>query len=106
MLVSNEEAYKKVLSIKDNVPSLKDIYTFDNIANSKNYREIIELGILNSNLESELINIKNSIKSNDLFTIILSCDSVPKNVIPSLSGYFKMFSEIILSPALCKKTLQ
>ena len=40
VFVNDEELFLKVMSIKDKVPSLKEIYTFEHVANAKHWKEI------------------------------------------------------------------
>ena len=40
MFASNQELYNKVMSIKDNVPCLKEVYTFDKIEGAKHWTEL------------------------------------------------------------------
>ena len=40
MFVSNFELYQKVMSIKDQVPCLKELYTFDHIQGAKHWSEL------------------------------------------------------------------
>src|SRR5688572_24326157 len=40
VFVNDEDLYLKVLSLKDKVPSLKDIYSFEHVANAKHWKEI------------------------------------------------------------------
>ncbi|HMG66339.1 MAG TPA: AMP-binding protein, partial [Chitinophagaceae bacterium] len=38
VFVNDEELYLKVLSVKDYVPSLKEIYSFEHVANAKHWK--------------------------------------------------------------------
>jgi long-chain acyl-CoA synthetase len=40
MFASNQELYNKVMSIKDKVPCLKEVYTFDRIEGAKHWSEL------------------------------------------------------------------
>ena len=40
MFASNQELYDKVMSIKDKVPCLKEVYTFDKIAGAKHWTSL------------------------------------------------------------------
>ena len=42
--LSDEELFKKANAIKENVPTLKDIYSFDHIKKCKNWDEVAKLG--------------------------------------------------------------
>lgn len=41
--VSDEDSYLKVLSIKNHVHSLADIFTFDHVPNARHWKEVLEL---------------------------------------------------------------
>ncbi|MGZ5218986.1 MAG: AMP-dependent synthetase/ligase [Chitinophagaceae bacterium] len=40
--VNDEDLFLKVLSLKERIPSLKEIYTFDHAPNAKHWKEVIE----------------------------------------------------------------
>jgi len=82
--LSDEVLYEKAIAIKDNVPTLKEIYSFDRIKGCKNWQEILELGEDNSN-QLEVEKIKDSIKTDDLVTIIYTSGTTgrPKGVMLS-----------------------
>src|SRR5688572_1476955 len=40
--VNDEDLYLKVLSLKERIPSLKEIYTFDHAPNAKHWKEVID----------------------------------------------------------------
>lgn len=82
--LSDKELYDKVIAIKDNVPTLKEIYAFDEIEGCKNWSEILELGKDESN-QAEVESIKSTVKSDDLATIIYTSGTTgtPKGVMLS-----------------------
>src|SRR6056300_260788 len=41
--VSDQEVYDKVMSIKDKVKSLKEVYSFDSIVGCKNWEELLQI---------------------------------------------------------------
>src|SRR3954471_18470753 len=41
VFVNDEELFLKVMSVKDQVPSLKEIYTFEHVPNAKHWKEIL-----------------------------------------------------------------
>ena len=68
-IVSDKDLYDKVNAIKDRVPTLKDIYVFDEVEGIKNYKDIAVLG--SANLDTEKLQaIKDTIKEDDLATLI------------------------------------
>jgi long-chain acyl-CoA synthetase len=82
--VSDEEVLRKINLIKDKLTHLKAIYSFNTIANCKNWNELTVLGEDKSNQE-EVETRKNSIKTEDLATIIYTSGTTgnPKGVMLS-----------------------
>jgi len=82
--VSDKEVYDKVMSIKDNVPSLKEVYTFDTIDGAKNWSEVLAQGKDESN-QGELDKRKEAIGENDIATLIYTSGTTgkPKGVMLS-----------------------
>lgn len=82
--VSDQEVFDKVMNIKDKVPTLKEVYTFDEIPNSKNWKTVLEMGEDASNQE-EVEARKNAILENDLATLIYTSGTTgkPKGVMLS-----------------------
>ncbi len=87
LLVSNEDLYKRLSIIVDEIESIKEIYTFDQIEGAKNFNEIIELGKKSEdyNLRGTLVNRKAEISEDDLATIIYTSGTtgLPKGVMLS-----------------------
>jgi long-chain acyl-CoA synthetase len=83
-LVSDTEVLRKVNLIRHNVPSLKEIYSFDDITGCRNWNELLVLGLDESN-QPEVEARKDSIKSSDLATIIYTSGTTgrPKGVMLS-----------------------
>ena len=79
--LSDQELLEKAVAIQKNVSTLKDIYSFDEIENCKNWQEVLDLGSDKSN-QKEVDTIKNTIKSSDLATIIYTSGTTgrPKGV--------------------------
>ena len=82
--LSDQELLEKAVAIQKNVSTLKDIYSFDEIENCKNWQEVLDLGSDKSN-QKEVDTIKNTIKSSDLATIIYTSGTTgrPKGVMLS-----------------------
>ncbi|MCF6297484.1 MAG: long-chain fatty acid--CoA ligase [Flavobacteriaceae bacterium] len=82
--LSDEDVLEKANAIKNNVPTLQDIYSFDSINDCKNWEEVIQLGADQSN-QLEVDQLKNNVKSNDLATIIYTSGTTgtPKGVMLS-----------------------
>ncbi len=84
IVVSDEELFKKIKSIKNDVPSLQEIYSFNSIDGVKSWLEITNLGKENYN-EVQIDKIKSEIIEADLATIIYTSGTtgVPKGVMLS-----------------------
>ena len=84
VFVSDIEVFEKLTSVKNSIPTLKEIFSYNEIPNCKSWKEIIELGNDESNQE-EVENRKNAIKSEDLATIIYTAGTTgkPKGVMLS-----------------------
>jgi len=83
VFVNDQDLYFKVLSVKERVPSLQDIYTFEYVPDVKHWKEICALaddaGI------AAMRNIAATIRNEDLATIIYTSGTtgVPKGVMLS-----------------------
>lgn len=79
-IVSDEELYQKVKNIKDKVPSLKTIYTFDSISGAQHWSEIKEAGTGKN--QDEVDAIKGKVDEEDLATLIYTSGTtgLPKGV--------------------------
>lgn len=82
--VSCSEVYEKVKSIQDQVPTLKEVYSFDELTNCKNWAEVLELGKDTSN-QDEVEKLKEAVKPDDLATLIYTSGTTgrPKGVMLS-----------------------
>ncbi len=82
--VSCAEVYAKVKSIQNQVPSLKEIYSFDQLTNCKNWAEVLELGKDTSN-QDEVEKSKEAVKPDNLATLIYTSGTTgkPKGVMLS-----------------------
>ena len=101
--VSDSEIFRKINLIKDNVPNLKDVYSFDEIEDCKNWTELLSLGEDQSN-QNEVEARKKVVKTDDLATIIYTSGTTgrPKGVMLShqniVSNVFAGALRIPLSP--------
>jgi len=79
-IVSDEDLYTKITNIIDDVPSLTDIYTFENIQGAKHWTAILEKG--NQDLQSEVEKRMKQVKEEDLVTLIYTSGTTgtPKGV--------------------------
>jgi len=84
VFVSDEEVYKKVMNIRANVPSLQEVYSYNDIEGCKSWNEILELGNDDSN-QLDVETLKDGIKENDLATLIYTSGTTgrPKGVMLS-----------------------
>ena len=84
VFVSDLEVFNKVNNIKTNVPSLKEIYSFNEIEGCKNWNELLQLGEDKSNQDT-VEERKNNVKPEDLATIIYTSGTTgrPKGVMLS-----------------------
>ena len=84
VFVSDFEVLTKIKNIKANVPSLKDVFSFDEIAGCNNWSQLLELGTDPGNQE-EVEKIKASITEDDLATLIYTSGTTgrPKGVMLS-----------------------
>ena len=82
--LSDQELYKKANAIKNQVPTLKEIYSFDEVEGCKNWNEVLELGKDETN-QGEVEKIKEGVKTADLATIIYTSGTTgkPKGVMLS-----------------------
>jgi long-chain acyl-CoA synthetase len=84
VFVSDQEVYDKVINIKNQVPSLKEVYSFNNIEGCKSWEEVKALGKSDDN-QKELDAIMEHISENDLATLIYTSGTTgkPKGVMLS-----------------------
>lgn len=80
--VSDKEVYDKVTAIKDQVPHLQEVYTFNEIEGAKNWQEILELG-KDESTQTEVEAIKDKVTEDDVATIIYTSGTTgkPKGVL-------------------------
>ncbi|THU37155.1 long-chain fatty acid--CoA ligase [Niastella caeni] len=83
VFVNDEELFHKVLSVKDRVPSLQEIYTFEHVANARHWKEVITLS--DEAALQKIQTIADNIAYEDLVTIIYTSGTTgtPKGVMLS-----------------------
>ena len=93
--ISDAEVFEKINSIKHKVPSLKEIYSYDEINGCKNWNEVLSLGDDQSN-QSEVESRKDSIVTTDLATIIYTSGTTgrPKGV---MLTHENIVSDVLMS---------
>ncbi|TDS15406.1 long-chain acyl-CoA synthetase [Maribacter caenipelagi] len=82
--VSCHEVYEKVVSIKDQVKSLENVYSFDELTNCDNWGKVLELGSDKSN-QDEVEKLMHAVTPDDLATLIYTSGTTgrPKGVMLS-----------------------
>ena len=85
--VSCSEIHEKVMAVQDQVPSLKGVYSFDQLPTCKNWKELLELGADTAN-QNEVDKLKDAVKPGDLATLIYTSGTTgrPKGVMLSHSN--------------------
>ncbi|HEX2627568.1 MAG TPA: AMP-binding protein, partial [Chitinophagaceae bacterium] len=83
VFVNDEDLYLKVLSLKERVPSIKDIFTFEHVANARHWKEVMAMST--PEWKEKVKPIADSIKYEDLATIIYTSGTTgtPKGVMLS-----------------------
>ncbi len=83
IFVNDEDLFHKVLSIRDRVPSLQEIFTFEHVVNARHWKELL---VPPSAEETKrLVQIREKISPKDLATIIYTSGTTgtPKGVMLS-----------------------
>lgn len=95
VFVSDVEVYEKLQSIKANVPSLKEVYSYNDISGCKSWKEILELGADNAN-QDVVEDRKNNVTTTDLATIIYTSGTTgrPKGV---MLTHQNIVSDVLMS---------
>ncbi|WP_374958189.1 AMP-dependent synthetase/ligase [Gilvibacter sp.] len=85
--VSCQEVLDKINKIKDQVPSLQGVYSFDSIDGCDNWTKVLELGADDSN-QNEVQKRMDTVKESDLATLIYTSGTTgrPKGVMLSHSN--------------------
>jgi len=83
VFVNDEELYHKVCHVKDEVPSLQHIFTFEQVPNARNWKEVLELA--DEATIARIPAIAEKIGNKDLVTIIYTSGTTgtPKGVMLS-----------------------
>lgn len=84
VFVSDADLYEKVSSIKEKVPSLVSVYTFDKVEGAAHWGEIMSAGE-DDGTQEEVEAVKSQVKTDDLVTIIYTSGTTgkPKGVMLS-----------------------
>ena len=83
IFAGNEDLFNKVMSIRDKLPSLREVYTFEEVPNAKNWKELLQPAS-----EADLTRVRSisqRIRHEDLATIIYTSGTTgtPKGVMLS-----------------------
>lgn len=83
VFVNDEDTFHKVISIKERVPSLQEIFTFEHVANGRHWKELISSST--PELIAQIKPIADNIKYEDAATIIYTSGTTgtPKGVMLS-----------------------
>ncbi len=83
VFVNDEELFLKVSSLKDKVPSLKEIISFEHVANARHWKELLSEN--ETSRPEQLSDISNKIGYEDLVTLIYTSGTTgtPKGVMLS-----------------------
>ena len=96
VFISDKNLYEKIKPVADQTPGISDIYSFDKIAEAKQFSEVITLGKeMASSLEEELVKAKAAVRPSDLVTIIYTSGTTgfPKGVMLMHSNLVSNFIE-------------
>ncbi len=95
VFVSDNEVYEKLQSIKANVPTLKEVYSYNDIEGCKSWKDILELGADKDN-QDVVEDRKNNVATTDLATIIYTSGTTgrPKGVMLS---HQNIVSDVLMS---------
>jgi long-chain acyl-CoA synthetase len=82
--LSDQELYEKAAAVKEAVPSLQEIFSFDEIAGCKHWETVMELG-KDTSLQAQVDQCREQVKPADLATIIYTSGTTgrPKGVMLS-----------------------
>ncbi|GAA0871887.1 AMP-dependent synthetase/ligase [Gangjinia marincola] len=82
--ISDEEVFEKINAIKANVPSLKEIYSFNDISGCKSWNDVLLAGE-DTATQTQVEELKAAVKETDLATLIYTSGTTgrPKGVMLS-----------------------
>ena len=83
VFVNDEDLFYKVQSVRNKIPAIKEIYSFEHVSSTPHWKEILELG--KQEHYQHLTSISERINTEDLFTIIYTSGTTgtPKGVMLS-----------------------
>ena len=96
LLVGNAKLYEKLKPLIDKIPTIREIFTFENAPGLRHFDDLLQLGAGNEEkLSSQLEEIKASIQPDDVATIIYTSGTtgVPKGVMLTHRNLVSNFTE-------------
>ena len=92
--MSCADVLEKVLAISSKIKKVEEVYSFNELDNCKNWKEVLELGADTSNQE-EVDKLKDTVKPGDLATLIYTSGTTgrPKGVMLSHDNIVYLASE-------------
>ncbi|SMO35897.1 AMP-dependent synthetase/ligase [Solitalea koreensis] len=103
IFVASKELYDKVQSIRAEVPSLKEVYTYEDVPGAKSWKEVKALA--NENDRTQLKALSSNISPDDLLTLIYTSGTTgnPKGV---MLTHGNLVSNIVTCHKLCPSEAQ
>lgn len=93
--VSDQEVYDKLISVRNNIPNLKEIFSYNTIDGCKSWQKVLDLGADESN-QDVVEDRKNNVATTDLATIIYTSGTTgkPKGV---MLTHQNIVSDVLMS---------
>jgi len=101
LIISNKNIYSRIVNFVKEIPTLKYIFSIEEIRGIRNWKEIIELGRTYPHPE-ELETIKQAIRPNDMMSIIYTSGTTghPKGVMSSHDNFVSNYKALAEVPPL------
>jgi long-chain acyl-CoA synthetase len=94
IFVSNTQLYEKIQQVRSNIPSLQNIYTYDQLAGAEHWSSLLQP--VSDSKKQELVSIGNTVRTEHLATIIYTSGTtgIPKGV---MLTHQNILSNVMLS---------